>query len=304
MKCPMMLMLFLAGLSTADAQLRITSVEKLPLDSSRSWSSPRFSPNGQSIFFTQADNSGIWEYSLATKTVRSITTDPQSGGSFTISSDGTQVVYRRTTYDRRSRTRKQEIVLHDLSDGSSRVVTSGRTVSTPVFSHNTVLYSVQGGTQKLSSFTNSREVVILGIEATKIALSRGGAKVLLDPFKNGSYIWPSLSPYKELIVAYEMDRGTFVCDVGGKVISTLGRRNAAVWSRSGRWLIYMDDRDDGHRIMSSDLHAITPDGGQKVRLTFTDDVMEVYPHCSPTEDKIVCATLEGGLYVLTYEERE
>ncbi|MBI3110025.1 MAG: PD40 domain-containing protein [Ignavibacteriales bacterium] len=298
------LVLMLEAPVQVHGQLRITATERLPIDPSGSWGSPRFSPDGQSVFFTDADNNGIWEYALRTRAVRQITADPQAGGTFNISSDGSQIVYRRTTYDRTTKSRKQAIVIRGLLDNSTRVVATGRSVSVPVFSQNAVVYSIQGRTNSLSAIANATEVAVLGIEETKIALNRNGKKVILDPMKNGSYIWPALSPDRQRIVAYEMDRGTFVCDVQGKVISKLNRRDAAVWSRSGNWLIYMDDKDDGHRMMSSDLHAVSPDGKRQVQLTFTNDIMEVYPNCSPTENKIVCTSLEGALYLLSYEEEE
>lgn len=298
------LVLILGVSLQGNAQLRVTAIEKLPIDPSGHWGSPRFSPDGQSVFFTDANSNGIWEFALRSRTVRQITADSQAGATFNISSDGSQIVYRRTTYDQRTRSRKQEIVIRGLLDGSTRVVVSDRNVSVPVFSQNAVVYSVQGQIKNLSAIANDREVAVLGIEDTKIALNRNGKKVLLDPLKDGSYIWPALSPDRQWIVAYEMDRGSFVCDLQGRVMSRLNRRDAAVWSRSGNWLIYMDDKDDGHRVMSSDLHAITHDGKRQVRLTFTDDVMEVYPNCSPTENKIVCSSLEGALYLLSYEEQE
>jgi Tol biopolymer transport system component len=143
----------------------------------------------------------------------------------------------------------------------------------------------------------------LGIEETKIALTVKGKKVTLDPFGQGSYIWPSLSPDKQFLVAYEIDRGAFVCDLTGKVISTFGRRDAPTWTRSGRWIVYMEDKDDGHRLLSSDLFAVTRDGSSTVQLTSTAALMELDPHCSPTENKIVCSTSDGSILLLEYEEQ-
>jgi Tol biopolymer transport system component len=103
-------------------------------------------------------------------------------------------------------------------------------------------------------------------------------------------------------VAYEMSRGAFVCDLAGTVSAQLGKKDAAVWTRDGNWLVYMDDRDDGQRILSSELYCVSPDGKLVVQLTDTENVVELYPQCSPTEDKIVCGTLRGEIYLLTYKE--
>jgi Tol biopolymer transport system component len=71
--------------------------------------------------------------------------------------------------------------------------------------------------------------------------------------------------------------------------------------RSGKWIVYMDDRDDGHAITASDLYCISVDGRMKVRLTATPAI-ELTPQCSPTENLIVCSTLNGEILLLRYEE--
>jgi Tol biopolymer transport system component len=144
--------------------------------------------------------------------------------------------------------------------------------------------------------------VVLGIEATKIAVAVHGVKKLLDPLGKGNYIWPALSPGGTQLVAVDLERGAFVCDLEGNVNVRLGRRNAPAWTRDGRWIVYMDDRDDGHSLISSDLYAVSADGATTVRLTDTPDVHEMYPDCSPAESIILCSSLAGDLYLLTYGE--
>jgi Tol biopolymer transport system component len=287
--------------SSANAQLRTSAIEKLPLEPSHQWNQPQFSPDGKYIYFTTLDFNGIWEYSLELKNSRAITTDAQSGFGFAISKDGKRISYRRSMNDERTRERLQELVLLDLATGASTIAASGNEVSTPKFVENEVAYTV-GRKFAMPSRATSVESIILGIENTKIALSRNGKKVLLDPLSNGSYVWPSLSPDGQKILAYDMTKGTFVCDVNGTNVLLLGRLDAPIWTRDGKWIIYMDDKDDGHNINSSDIWAISADGKQKVQLTATDQVLEMYPSCSPAENKIACSSLGGELYVISYTE--
>jgi Tol biopolymer transport system component len=143
---------------------------------------------------------------------------------------------------------------------------------------------------------------VLGVEDTKIVLIRNGAKTLFDPLGNGSYIWPSLSPDRTRVLAYEMAHGAFVCDLQGSAVVQLGKRDAPVWTRDGRWIVYMEDKDDGQRVVSSDLFCISADGKRTAQLTNTAGRMEMHPQCSPTGDKIVCSTMDGEIYVLSYKE--
>lgn len=300
MKTLCSVMLFAVLAATGDAQISVTRSEKLPLSQSRHWSHPQFSPNGRSVFYTDTDGNGIWEYSLRTRTARRITSDARSGLAYSVAQDGKSLAYRRTIQERPER--KQAVVLVNLTKGSSSVIASGSDVSSPVFSANTPVYSIKSSTKGLTGAA-AGGVTVLGIENTKIAIGLNGKKTLLDPLGNGSYVWPSLSPDKKFLVAYDMDRGAFVCEVNGSAVTMIGKRDAPSWTRSGKWIVYMDDKDDGHRVLSSDLAAVSPDGKSVVQLTTTAGVFEMNPMCSPTENKIVCNAADGSIVILEYEER-
>ena len=288
--------------SIGQSQIKVIRSDKLALPRTHSWSHPQFSPTGVAVYFTDEDGNGIWEYSLKSRTTKQITADEKSGLSYSVSSDGKSLVYRRTQQDKSRLGRKQDIVLTNLTKRSISILASGSDVSIPTFSDNTPVYSIRSQTVGLGKIAGKNEVTVLGIENMKIALSVNGNKTLLDPLGNGSYIWPVLSPDKTQLVAYEMGKGAFVCDLTGKVQSMLGRRDAPSWTRAGKWIVYMDDKDDGHKLISSDLFAISPDGKTVVQLTSTPAIMELDPHCSPTENKIICSTSDGSIVILEYEE--
>jgi Tol biopolymer transport system component len=222
---------------------------------------------------------------------------------YSISADGKSLVYRRTEQSKSRPGRKQDVVLTNLTKRSTSILASGTDVSMPTFSNDTPVYSLRSQTIGLRKTAGKNEVTVLGIENTKIALNVNGDKVLLDPLGNGSYIWPVLSPDKHWLAAYEMGKCTFVCDLTGKVQSMLGRRDAPSWTRTGKWIVYMNDKDDGHKLLSSDLFAVSPNGKTTVRLTSTSAIMELDPQCSPTENKIICSTSNGSILMLEYEER-
>ncbi|MBM4167697.1 MAG: hypothetical protein FJ215_00860 [Ignavibacteria bacterium] len=297
---PLILIVTLTG--TSHGQIRATKIQKVEVGSAQEWGYPRFSPDGRSIYFTTASYDGIWNYDISSRRIKQITADAKSGYGFTISQDGRRLAYRKTTVDRSTKTRLQEIVVVNLIDEKSETIRSSESLSVPLFVEGDVISSGDIRSPMRPTVPGSSAVVVGGIEDTKIVLYREGRKELFDPFGNGRYIWPLLSPRGDRIVAYEMSRGTFVSDLSGIVLAQLGRRNAPSWTRDGRWIVYMDDRDDGHRIVSSDIMAISPDGKQVARLTSTGDQIELFPSCSPIENKIVYATLRGEIYLLTYEE--
>jgi Tol biopolymer transport system component len=300
-RCLFLLSLFLF-LARAEGQIAVTSNERLPLPSRTAWHTPKFSPDGKRIYVTNEGGNGIWEFDLEKKSFRRITSDLRSGSAYTISPDGKRIAYRRTAILAKTRRRIQEIVVRDLTTGKYSVTARGQDLSPPFFAGEHVVASHPGESTLSTPLSAVQGVQVIGIENTKIALLKDGAKVLFDPLGDGRYIWPALSPDGTRIVAHAMERGTFVFDLNGNVLANLGRRNAPSWTRDGKWIVYMHDEDDGHRVISSDLYAVSPDGSKTIQLTQTANEIEMYPQCSPTENKIVYMTLSGKIYLLTYSE--
>ncbi|HLF20045.1 MAG TPA: hypothetical protein VI704_04575, partial [Bacteroidota bacterium] len=74
------------------------------------------------------------------------------------------------------------------------------------------------------------------------------------------------------------------------------------WSHDGKWIAFMDEQDDGYRILASDIFLISPDGKKTHQLTETAGSIELNPQCSPTEKKIVYHTLDGRIFIVAYAE--
>jgi Tol biopolymer transport system component len=298
----MCILLLCGSVAIASGQIRITATRQLDLPAGQQWLAPRFAPDGLSIFLTTNGYTGIYRYVTATGEFRTVTDEPGAGFGFAVSDDGNRLAYRRTTYGRTAFERTQEIVDVDLRRQTHVQTAAGGNLSTPVFFHEMILYSRGDETASIPQADGAvQSAVLLGIEETKIAIVVNGRKVLLDPFGDGSYIWPSLSPDGSRVVAYEMARGTFVCDLTGKVQARLGRRDAPVWTKDGRWIIGVEEKGDGHRLLGADLFAVAVDGSKTVRLT-DSQAIELNPSCSPSANTILCNTADGKILLLNYEE--
>jgi Tol biopolymer transport system component len=129
-----------AWTATAISQVSITSTERLSLPAGRSWSAPRFSPDGQSVFLTTAGYRGIWQFQRATGTLQQINDDPGAGYGYTISPDGTHLGYRRTSYGAKVLDRTHEIVDVNLRTLKSVSIARGRNLSVPVYQANRIVY--------------------------------------------------------------------------------------------------------------------------------------------------------------------
>ncbi len=296
-------MLMFVSATTLWSQMKVVSSEQVPLPEDRHWTSPRFSGDGKAIFVSSEGYDGIWKYDRSTRKLSQITNDGGAGYNYFLSEDGNTLAYRRTTVLKDGVNRVQEIIVLDMLAGERSRIIEAPTVSTPVLASGRLIYSVDGEVR--TSGGRPEDIpILLGIETTKIALFNSGEKVLLDPLGNGSYIWPVVAPGGRHLAAFEMTRGAFVCDIDGNNVVRLGRFNAPSWTRDGEWIVMMDDKDDGHQVLSSDLVAVRIDGQESAVLTKSDETIEMYPDCSPVENEIVCATLDGKILLITYTTQE
>lgn len=284
---------------TVLAQLKIQSIEKLILNSEERFNAPKFSPDGKSIFFTNMEYNGIWRYTIETKALKEITRDPTSGFQFCVMADAEKIAYRRTYFNSFG-DREQEIIVKDLLTNNINVVAKNSELSAPVFVNNQLIYSEGNDTKNLIKDENEKNISVLGIENKKIILNLFGEKIIYDPYDKGSYIWPYLSNDKKRIVAYEIDRGTFIADLSGTIIRRFGRLDAASWTYDDKYLIFMNDKDDGTKIISSDIVAISTENNNEYYITNTNDVIELNPSCSPVTNKIVFNSTDGNIFLVTF----
>lgn len=282
-------------LTDAGAQVKVVSVEKILLNATHLWAHGQFSPDGKTVYFSTLSYDGIWAYHIDSRRLTMITEDTGAGYEFAVSSDERTIRYRRTM-NQSPGVRLQQIIEKRLDTGIEEIQMSGRSIDPPGPAQRFI------GSQGAPLQKSTSNSIAVKVDKMKISISRDGRSTILDPFEEGRYIWPSLSPSSDKIAAYEMGKGLFVCNLDGTVLAQLGKYGTPGWTFDGAWIVAMKDRDDGHRLISSDLVCLSPDGQTVVQLTATPDRLELYPHCSPTERKIVFHTPNGELYLLSYED--
>ncbi len=290
--------------SALNSQIRVVASEKLPVPKSERWSNAVFSPSGEEIYITNSDYNGIWQYSITKKILKEITRDKHSGYNFVLSDDGSTIAYRRTAVEGDHRTRIQETVEMKVRTMQQTVIEKGNSVATPVFVQDRISQTQKVFSSKNSPVQDQTVPHVLGIEETKIALLMNGVKKIVDPLQNGQYIWPVLSPDKSRIAAVEMEKGAFISGLDGTNIVMLGKCNAPQWTQDGKWIIGMDDKDDGRSIYASEIIAVSSDGSKRITLTDTPSRIEMFPALSPSGNRIVVTTTDGEVIVLTIEEGE
>ncbi|MGC3977246.1 MAG: hypothetical protein QM751_02830 [Paludibacteraceae bacterium] len=115
-----------------------------------------------------------------------------------------------------------------------------------------------------------------------------------------SYIWPSVSPDAMHIVYTVASKGTFVANIDGSNVKSLGKLNAPKWA-GNKFIVGMNDIDDGEKLISSTIKVVSVDG--KFSKTLTSPVNAMYPSASADGSKIAFNTEKGEIYIMNVELR-
>jgi Tol biopolymer transport system component len=276
--------------------ITVVSTDFLKMSDNSTCFSPRFSPAGDYLLISSSGYTGLRAYDFASKTITRITDDAGAGYNTQISADGKTILYNKTELIKNLR-HNSLIQVEKATRIKKQLSASTRESITPRFVSNKSTYII-GKKFVKTNVSNSEAKPIITIEDRKMVLYTTNARKVLTP--NGttaSYIWPVISPDGQKIAYTVVGKNTYVCKLNGTEPVSVGYINSPQWLNSS-WLIGMDDKDDGEKLISSDLVAVSVDGKKHQKLTIPAGKMALYPAASADGKRIAFTTQKGELYIL------
>lgn len=299
MKKLLLFFLVIAQIALAQ-QVNVLSIEKIKATDTGGYFYPKISPDNQFILMTRGNYSGLYQYSPVSKSLKTLNEDPGAGYKVQISDDGNTVLYNKTELIRKLR--HNSLISQTISNGEKKVLVAptreqitGKMVnSNPVYVKNRSLV-------KSNSVKPTDNLYLITIENQKMVLYKNGVRAELTPSgANASYIWPSISPDNKNIVYTVTGKGTYVCSVTGKNVTSLGKLNAPSWA-GNKFVVGMDDRDDGEKLISSSLIITSIDGKLRKKLETPTGINAMYPSASKDGSRIAFNTDRGEVYLMQVE---
>lgn len=281
--------------------LDVQSVEKQDIPAAGSYFYPKFGHDGSYLLLTSVNYAGLSRWEPGSRQLKVLTDEPGAGYASRMSDDGQELLYTRIEMVNRLRHNS----LHSISmvSGEKRKLTEpGRDAITPAFSGSRPLY-VKAGKLEKGIVKQSEVKGMVTIENRKMVYYSSAGRKIIDPLGgDASYIWPSISPDGTRLLFTAAGRGTYVSTLSGKNVTALGKLNAPVWLGSA-WVVGMDDKDDGGRVVESALWLVSSDGRKKQQLTSTSAFIAMYPAASPDGNRIAFNTDKGEVYILNIKLR-
>ena len=265
---------------------------------------PQMNRQGGKVFFSTPNYVGLYEYDLAQGRLSVLNTEMGAGYHYSINSEGTEGVYR--TYEISNGRRYFSLIKQDFKSLKKTVLEKSQRDLTPAayVNEQTIAYAKNNALQarqlkpSLNKSGSPAEPLFVCIENKKIALFDDKGKKVLEPRGTGSYIWPEISPDGQKLLFKKPGDGCYVSDLQGNVLSSLGNINAPHWSPDGKWVVYMDDRDDGYRLLASEIHIKNIETKEDIQLTDSKERIEIYPQWGADINTIVFATAKGQIYLM------
>ncbi len=258
---------------------------------------PVLNMDGDKLLYTASGFSGLNMVELSTKQLTEISKDAGAGFEPQFSTDNSRIFYRKTTFD--NNRRFNAVQSYDLkTKGNSELLTPQRMLNKIYpLTNGVIAFSGKNILRATATKSNATPVVVSANEDLKIMLYNGKI-TYLNPLNmpEPRYIWVSLSPDSKKILFTAAGKGTYICDLNGKILNSLGSVNAPVWFNDN-FVVAMEDKDDGHRVISSKIVMISVAKKTKTEIS-TPDKISMYPTASGKANRIAYHTENGEIEVV------
>ena len=246
---------------------------------------PVLNTNGSLLAFTSESYQGLAVYDFSNKSTLKISDEPGAGFQ-PVFSDDNKLHFKNTVY--KSNLKYEGLKSYDLQKKTIREELEPQRNLRSALNYGA---NNKGTTQRAWS------------DGRNLNIEKDGKIEILNPVENANgYIWASLSPDKKMILFNAVSVGTFVADLKGNIIASLGYLNAPVWY-DNEFVAGMQDKDDGYNITESKV-IIKNLAGSITKILSEPDQIAMYPTASSVAGKIAYNTIEGDIYILEIEVKK
>lgn len=294
------LMFLLVTASLEAQEVRVTRTRQIKLPDNDINFLSAVSPDGKLILVSGPNYKGIYLTGKRGGSIKQISDAPGAGFEPRFSEEGRYLFFREDEFPDQKKV--SSLIQYDMSTGERKVVAGKSSdMASPVVTGNNVHYRSDGRlhTVKIDNTSiKSRgpDIFVVSENLTPVVYLNGERKPL-KPNGDGSYIWASVSPDHTKLLYYFAGGGTFVSDLEGRILFSLGQISAPRWL-SNSMVIGMEDHDDGYRVTGSEIVCFSLSSGKRMNITATPSRAEMYPLPFPDGRDVVFQTPEGEIFVM------
>src|SRR5659263_110795 len=305
MRAILFLLLLFFSLGASGQEIRMRSVTKVRPEDNGTYILTGTVPGSRFLLVTAEGYKGLSILDTRRGKILKISSDAGAGYEPAITEDGQSVIYRSDVFAEQKK--YTSLYKYDLVTGkTATLLDKERGVMPAAVSGNRILVKSENKSRIESSgselLKGAGDDIFVVIEDLVPVIYAGGERRPLRPSGEGYYIWVSLSPDRSKIVYSFQGRNTFICNTEGRILYDAGRINAPKWLNDNI-IIGMDDKDDGHRVVSSEIVYLSLPAKKRSYLTDTGNRTEMYPFPFSDGKKLAFCTDKGEIYIMKIRVR-
>ena len=259
---------------------------------------PVINASGDKILHSESGFVGLRLTDLLTKQSTIVTEVAGAGHEPQFSTDGTLVFFKKTTFENNRRFNAVES--YNIRTKLTRNLLPPQRILNKLIplDNGVIAFSGRKLLRATAQKSNASPVSASANEDLKIMLFDGKNIRYLNPLAmpEPKYIWVSLSPDSKKILFTALGKGTYICDLNGKIISSLGMLNAPVWF-DNNFVTGMEDKDDGHQITASKVVLVNIATKAKTEISLKTEIA-MYPTAATQANRIAYQTEKGEIHVV------
>ena len=269
--------LFLLSVMSLSSQTIAVGKSYRLLDGNRKGFYPAFNAAGNLLAFTTESYEGLDIYDFSNKSVLKVS-DEQGAGFQPVFGKSGKIFFKNVVY--KSKLKYEGLKSYDLKK---------KTVKKEL--------EPQRNLKPAQKYGNKTTPLCVWSDGQNLNICKDEKIKVLNPIENANgYIWASLSPNGRMILFHAVAAGTYVSDLKGNIIASLGKLNAPAWY-DNEFVVGMQDKDDGNNITESKVIIKNLAGNMTEQLSDPGQIA-MYPTASSVARKVAYNTIEGDIYVL------
>lgn len=256
---------------------------------------PVLNRTGDKLLYSSGAYAGLTLYDFSTTKTTQITNEAGAGFEPIFDQKNNRIFYRYSTFENGRKYDGMES--YNLNTGETLEMLSPRRELRQVRSYNNgFLVAAEKQILKVTfGRTTNDDLYFVTTEDLKMVVVTNGRKQYLNPLNmdESRYIWVSLSPDNTKILFTAVGKGTYICDLQGKIIHSLNYLNAPVWYDQNH-IAGMVDKDDGHVVTSSIIQLVNIHTNARTQVSRKG---EMAMHPTAAAGKIAYHTTDGKIIV-------
>lgn len=291
-------LLFIVCSISYSQKIKLTEITKLELVQSYY---PQFNNNNDKIIYTSSNYNGLSSYNLKNNETVLISSENGAGYKPIILEDNKFILRNFNIVDGR---KNFTVYFKDFNSNKIEVIQKDkRDLFIPSqFVNTNLIYLDESRIQikelpiKNLSKSNTISRAVYS-KNDNLFLIEKDQNINISPLGKGVYVWESISKDGERILFSFGNKGTFITDKEGQILLNIPEAHYPKFSPDEQFILYMKDKDDGYKYISSDLFIYSLKENKEYKLTETNDKIEMYADWSNDQTKIVFNTDKGEIFI-------